>query len=153
MRLETKHIIAVIFLSCLIALVYKSEEKPVSGWTSFEDKNLGIAFEHPSEIKAFYPQEVNFRECESCPGFIDIKKYTGEFKDVQEAMTNTGYPINNILGEREVDGTTAIFTVPRGSEPQNTDQKTAFVLKGKNFYVINVRWIDDERFWNSLKLD
>lgn len=129
-------------------------EKTSDNWKKYSSKSIGIEFEIPEYLHAFPLREVNFRESEDGPGFINVRTDFVGTKTVTEAIeemrSKNGMGSEKIVESKMLGGLEAIITVST-SPDSDQQQKTAYLVRGNLLYTISGRWIDQERFWKSIR--
>jgi hypothetical protein len=133
---------------------YEYEEKTSHEWKKYSSKTVGIEFEIPEYLEAFPLREISFRESEDGPGFVSVRtEYVGS-KTVTEALeeirTKNPESSEKIIDTKIINGVETIITVSNSAD-SDQQQKTAYFVRGNLLYTISSRWIDQERFWNSMK--
>lgn len=127
------------------------ENRKTESWKKYTSQGIGIEFEIPSTLHAFPLREVNFSESENDPSSIDVNTEFVGAKTVQEAMQDLKVEQNQkIISKKTVDGSEAVITVSN-HEDSDQQQKTMYLVRGNLLYIISSRWIDQERFWSSIK--
>ncbi len=130
------------------------EEKIGLEWKKYSSKSIGIEFEIPDYLHAFPLREVNFRESEDGPGFINIRTDFVDTKTITEAVeemqSKNDWESEKIIESKMLDGIETIITVSINPD-SDQQQKTAYLVRGNLLYTISSRWIDQERFWSSIR--
>lgn len=151
--INKKDVAAVIILFSILTTGYLYYKNPASNeWLIYTNKEFGIEFEYPVGFKPFETEEISFRDCAECPGFIHVEKHAVNSLDIREAMRERGYKESNIIGETHIDGIPAVITTPFDSENKNPTDKAVLFIKNNELYKVSYRAQQIERFWKSIKL-
>jgi len=121
-------------------------------WVKYSNEDIGIEFDYPNNLEIFKQEGISFRECEGCPGFIYIKRQSTPSNTLEEAIKNSEYNRHTFSGETTIDNIRSLISNPFDSEKEITDEKTFLVIKNGYLYGIGARWIDLERFRNSVRI-
>lgn len=121
-----------------------------NNWKEFSDQTKHISFLVPDYLFPFFEDDrVNFREYKEGPGFIDIHLQASQDPDVEKAVEKLNYVLGEITDRRMIDGAQSLI-VPLAGEG-SAGQKTLYTVREGILYTINTRFIEEEKFWNSIK--
>jgi hypothetical protein len=148
MKLKNVYLVGgIISLVILILFIYPKNLGKIQStdvWSIFEDKNLGLTFSYPAGLKPFYPKAVNFRECEECPGIIDIESEETAFDTPEQAIRNTPYSQEKITSIVEIGDKKVLVA-------GDSDADRIFFVDKNRLFVISLRSIDTEKFLKTIR--